>query len=480
MQNAPTQNLQPNLEEDDFRFKQETARRARLDFVFFFNTVFSISLEIIEGEFVRGDWLDEFGFRLQNKNKTCTLAARKHGKTTLIAGFVCWLIFRSDIEEKLISEYLYIMYSDELACEKIKRIKQYIQCNEYFKHIKDLKSTAEGIIEYLNNRHIVSVKPAGVGSFKRGKHPDGVICDDILRDPTKSLDLSQIEKVTQIFEAEITSLPREGGFLHLVGTSQDQTDIMFKLQALEGWDWSLNAAIKDRNKKLVLWPDKFPFERLLDIELNETGKKNFQREYQLIPMRATEGFFSRGEIEARIDKQLENHTIYKPTKETFDACYAGADLGKKRHPSHLAILEALPDNDIIYLIQRASIWFDGTDYTDQLAAFAAAIKKFGIVSFYWDNTRAEFDGFHERGELPEEMTPFCFTAGGKEKIASEFDKQVGNKRIILLNDERQTRSILSVDGSLKAPDTAEGHGDAFWSVSLAVQAFIDNNIPSFV
>jgi len=476
MQNGTAINYEKSLKDDDFLLSREISRRAREDFVFFFDTIFSISLQIIEGEYVSGSWLNDLCDRLQRYNKTCTLAARKHGKTTVIAGYVAWLIFRSDIENKMVSEYLYIMYSDELACEKIKRIKQYIQCNPFFNHIRDLKPTAESIIEYLNGEHIVSVKPAGVQSFKRGKHPDGVICDDILRDPQKKLDLTQIEKITQIFEAEITSLPKEGGFLHVVGTSQDETDIMFKLRTLPGWNWKLCPAIIDRKKKIVLWIEKFPFDRLIDIELNETGKKNFQREYQLQPVRSAEGYFSHGEIEARIDKQLKNYSPYKKeTDDAFGECFAGADLGKKRHPSHLTVYEAVPDDDIIYLIQVASIWLDGVDFNNQIDIFKAAIRRFGISEMLWDNTRGEFEGFMERGELPDEMKPFVFTAGGKEMIAAEFDKKVGNKTIILLNDERQTRSILSVDGNLQSPETADGHGDAFWSNALAVQAFINNN-----
>lgn len=480
MQTGTITDFEKRIKDDDFFWQQEKTRKARNNFVFFYNTIFFISIQIVDGEFIEGKWPDEFCARLQKYLKTCTLAARKHSKTTIMLGFVAWLIFRADIKAKMVSEYLYIMYSDDLACEKVKRLKQYISINPFFAHIRDMKPTAETVLEYENNGHIINIQPAGVFTFKRGKHPDGVICDDILRDPQKKLDLIQIEKVTQAFEAEITSLAIEGGFTHVVGTSQDETDIMYKLQKLPGWNWKCRPAIIDRKKKIVLWPEKYPFDRLIDIELNETGKKNFQREYQMLPVRSTEGYFLRGEIEGLIDKELTNYSIYRVSKDDeFGETFGGMDLGKKRHPSHLCVLEAVEEKDVIYLIQICSLFLDGTDYNDQLKIFGDAIRRFGMQALLWDNTRAEFDGFAERGELPSEMFPVTMSAGGNDQIAADFDKQVGNKTIILLDDERQTRSILAVDGNLKAAESIDGHGDAFWSVGLAIQAFLKNCMKQF-
>jgi hypothetical protein len=150
----------------------------------------------------------------------------------------------------------------------------------------------------------------------------------------------------------------------------------------------------------------------------------------------------------------------------------------------LAVFNAVEDNTgqeaITYLIQVASIWMDDMDYTEQLNIYRAAIARFRMQAMLWDNTRGEFEGFIERGELPEEMQPFIMTAGGQEKISADFDIQVSSQRIILLNDDRQTRSLLSVDGNLKAPQSADGHGDAFWSVAMAIQAYLNNSMKQFI
>ena len=458
--------------------------RARHNFKFFFNTIFSISVEAVDGEFLRGDWLDEYCDRLQFKNKTCTLAARKHGKTTILLGFIAWLIFRADTVKKYLTEYLYVMYSDDLACEKIKLTKQYISINPYFNHIRDLKPTAETTLEYMNNEKLVLIKPAGIFSAIRSKHPDGVICDDILRDPQKALDIIQIEKVTQIFEAVISALAKEGGFTHVAGTSQDETDIMHKLQKLPGWDIVTKPAIIDRNKKIVLWPEGYSFERLLDIEINETGKRNFQKEYQMLPVRLADGFFVRSEVERIIDKELFNYQVNDKVPGDFGICYAGFDIGKKRHPSHLAVLELIEekikDETNIYLIQVCSLFLDEYEYQEQVLILNKAIRKFRIATMYFDNTRSEIESYIENGELESEAVPFVMGSASQDKIAANFDKVVNTNdkskvKLILLNDDRQTRSLISIDGNLKAPSGPEGHGDAFWSLSMAVQAYFDNN-----
>lgn len=454
------------------------AKKAKESFKFFFNTIFIESIEEVDGEkFQGGEWVDSFCERLQYKKKTCTTAPRKHAKTTIILAFIAWLIFRCDVFATQYSEYLYIMYSDNLAGEKITLLKQYITSNSYFTGIADLKPTADTIIFYNNNGHFISVRPAGILAAARGKHPAGVICDDILKDAEKKLDLAQIQKVTQFFEAKITPLAKEGGFIHLLGTRQDSTDLFSKIAVLPGWDCSFNKAIIDRKKKTVLWPEKFTYERLLDIELNETGKKNFLREYQDEPVRGVEGYFTRSEIEDIIDKQLKNYGVALKDSEKdidFGECFAGLDIGKKRHPSHLAVITAIEDKGITYLIQLCSLWLDRVDYNDQVPICENAIQKFGIVCLKYDNTRGEFEGFAERGELPSEMEPV--TMHDNSKIAADLEKFVNRKTIILLEDSRQTNQILTVDNNLQAPETDEGHGDSFWSLALAVQAYLEGSI----
>jgi len=125
------------------------------------------------------------------------------------------------------------------------------------------------------------------------------------------------------------------------------------------------------------------------------------------------------------------------------------------------------------LVQICSKWLDGWDYKDQKELCKAAVKNFGMNKLPFDNTRGEFESFMEAGELPSAMEPVVLTGKEEDKLASEFDKRVGKGRnpggIEFLSDERQKRQVCSVDNDLKAPETEEGHGDAFWSIALAIK-----------
>ena len=150
-------------------------------------------------------------------------------------------------------------------------------------------------------------------------------------------------------------------------------------------------------------------------------------------------------------------------------CYAGMDLGKRQHPSHVAVYAKIDK----LLIQLCSKWMDNWDYVDQLDWARQAIGKFNIHRLYYDDTRAEFEGFKEVGDLPAQMKGVCFTKKMKFQIAVEFEKAVKTHTILMLADIRQKRQILNVDNDLKSMETPEGHGDSFWSNALAIQASRD-------
>ena len=93
---------------------------------------------------------------------------------------------------------------------------------------------------------------------------------------------------------------------------------------------------------------------------------------------------------------------------------------------------------------------------------------------YYDATRGELESLREKGELPEEMEGIVLTSKNKFSMATDFEKMVLDKKITLLDDNRQLLQILAVDNDLQALSTEEGHGDSFFSICLAIKAFIDS------
>jgi len=460
----------PLISSDEYVELVRSVAPRRLDV--FVNHVFRDSLELIDGRFVPGRHIDQWCTRLQERQKTGTISARKHSKSTTFYGFVAWQLFRMLYapEAPTFEELLYMSYSTDLSQYHLKKVKRYVEANPWFKPLVSL-TDAESILHYrtpevagTSERREVLIEPAGVMTFKRGRHPHGVLCDDILRDPEVRLDLTQIEKITRIFLEEIVSMPQEGGFLHIAGTPQDKEDLFKALKEMESFDVAEYPAVIDFERQEVLWPEMFPYERLIEIRDKEVGKKAFLKEYQCRPVREVSSYFEEAELDTVIDSSLQPLEIGMATPGA--AYVIGLDLGKKTHPSHLAFFEDTGTE----LVQRLSRWFDRTDYTEQVEVVKALDALYTLSGFCYDDTRAELEGFKERRELPRCALGVPMTAKAKFECAAMFGRRVRQKTIRLLPDPRQRRQLLSVDDNLDAPDTAEGHGDSFFSIMLACKA----------
>jgi len=390
--------------------------------------------------------------------RTARIGPRKHLKTTVGLGYLAWKILR--MEHKY-NEWDFMSYKEELGAYHIKRLKRYMAEMPEFRGHESL-TRAEGIIHVAHQGKEFVVSPSGILSFKRGKHPHGIICDDILRDPEVKLDISQLKKIEQSFFEEVESMPTEE--LHVCGTPQDRNDLFGALESKGEYKTIRTPAILNHDSQEVLWPEEFPYAKLMQIRKN-IGEKAFNKEYQCRPSRGEEGFLQESKLDRMIKSRIKHYSIFdKPKFNEFT--FGGLDIGKKSHPSHLCVLGVSRKR----VIQVHSKWMDGWDYKDQIEYCRQAIKAFRMSSLLYDNTRAEFEGFSECGTLPSEMEGVTMTAKEKFEEASLLDSIVSQGKLWLLNEERQKRQLLNVDNDLKAVETDEGHGDCFFSLCLALKA----------
>jgi hypothetical protein len=431
-------------------------------FIKFFYEVFSIGIRRVRGVFEPGKHIDEWCFRLQFEDKTATISARYHLKTTVVLAYLAWKLYRCDLDG-LYNEWYFMGYKEDLASHHLRDLKRYIEnIPEYFDDCQNL-TTADTILHYRKNGCEFYCEPLGILSFKRGLHPKGLICDDILRDPEVKLDISQLKKIETIFREQILNMPTDE--LHIVGTPQDSDDLFAWLSHNESFDTRWYKAELDKCNQVPLWPEFWNWDKL-QLRKNEIGDKAYNKEFMCSPVRSEEGYFSIEDIDSIINKRLTNYACKKKAKIN-GYCFGGLDIGKKRHPSHISLFSERKDNR---LVQIASIWLDRQDYTEQLSICKWLCESYRLQKFYYDDTRAELEGFRERGELPAGMKGVTFTRKEKFEMAATFEQAVRNKRILLLSDERQRRQILNVDNNLESIETDDGHGDSFWSNALAISA----------
>ncbi len=149
--------------------------------------------------------------------------------------------------------------------------------------------------------------------------------------------------------------------------------------------------------------------------------------------------------------------------------YAGLDLGSKTHPSHLAVIEKR-DDGIFYQVK--SQWWDPPCALIQVVEETIRLcKRLRIKRLAYDATRGELQTLAEERRLPPTWQAVVFTSESKKQMAGRLAVYLEQGKLKLLPDERQTRSLLQVNALLKAEaDESTGHGDAFWSLAMALEA----------
>ena len=423
-------------------------------FEYFVFEIFSKSFD----NFIGGNHVKTTAQLLQHNKQTARVSARDHFKSTSLYAFIMWRIW---CDWNINIESHYFSYGHQMSEYHIQKIKILIANNPFFAECIDLKPTADSIIKYTwDNKHAFKLNPRGLLGFKRGIHCDDLYVDDPFQDPDNKMLLTGIKKINNIVKSNIMEMPSR--FFHIVGTPQTHDDFFFDKNVMTRFNVKFLPAIIDEKKKQVLWPEFRGWEELMKRKL-EKGEKLFAQEYLCSPVYAEEAFFTRDQITQVIHNELTCVDIN--TKHKFEGdIIAGFDIGKKAHPSHFAAFQVLEERwKMIY-----HKFMDNWDYTAQLDWLRDAIANLGIDKLYYDDTRGEFEGFKEKNELPPQMEGVHFNVKTKQNMSAQFDKLVSNGTIELINDRRFIEQILLVTNDLQAVETAEGHGDSFWSVSLAL------------
>ena len=152
--------------------------------------------------------------------------------------------------------------------------------------------------------------------------------------------------------------------------------------------------------------------------------------------------------------------------------FSGFDIGKKRHPSHLVIFSRT--GEVIKQIHQS--WLDGWSYSDQIVFLNEVAENYDLDKGYIDNTRGELE---DRG-LHRNWWPMHFSLKTKNTMAHIFEEYINSGNLKLLRDERQKQQILSVNNELKAPNTPMGHGDAFFSIAMALNAAYETTLDRLI
>jgi len=398
-------------------------------------------------------------------NYVCVLP-RFHFKSTVLGhAFSVWRLLTAPRD----CSVLYLSYSDGMAQYHIAEINKTVKRNPILMSWMNNKSPkADYSFRYSINDKPADIMHGGLFSFKRGMHVNGaLIADDILRDPENPLNMGQITKVEDHFMTESLFIPLKGVPVIVLGTPMMPGDILSKLQEDSRFKSRVLPALDPVPGRRVLMPELYNEEWLL--EQQKARPKSFASEFMLIPHFSTESYFEAEDLEKCESSTLINCDATIPfTCEEDDQFFAGFDVGKKRHPSHLVIFRRRGDT----IEQVHSSFLDGWNYSDQIDYLNKVSENFDLNKGYVDNTRGELE---ERG-LDNIWKPMIFSTRSKNTMAQIFETYLHSGNLHLIKDERQKQQILSVNNELKAPETPLGHGDAFFSIAMALSAAYETTI----
>ena len=425
-----------------------------------------------DGKWTHGEYVDFICNWYQQNPRTIRVSARDHMKSMAFYAYIMWLLWKHHDEN---AEGQYFSYNAKMAAYHTAKIKTAIGCNPYFAGVIDKKTYSESGIDYSwDGVHRFTITPRGLLEFKRGIHSRYIFVDDPMQDPENKLIPTKITRINDIMRTQILDMAQRE--LHVVGTPQTNGDFFFDPSFTSRFSVQILPAVVDQEKRIALWPEWMDFDELMAKKI-ERGEKAFNQEYLCSPVYAEEAFILPSVYDSRVDKSLPNWTIenWRARKDVPDRDRVGGfDIGKRSHPSHFVIFEKNEETE--KWIQIHSKWMDNWDYTDQVEYLVEAADAFGLYSLRYDNTRGEFEGMEERGELPACMEPVVFTHKSKHGMATDFDRALTSGDIVLLNDERQRAQVLVVTNDLQAPVTPQGHGDSFFSLCLAIKDYQGSNL----
>jgi len=443
--------------------------------------------------FVFKDFHYNWAKNMQERKRYAIVAFRKSMKSTMLRLRAMWKLYRlMRGEPNPEYEGLYLSAKEDLAAKHTAKLKRYIMGSPLFKDCVH-ETDAESIIKMrLPNKKRYTITPGGILAAHRGDRPDEVFVDDILGDVSDQAsmvrDITMINKITDLFLQTVQYLPRLHGAIFVAGTPQTDNDIFAVLEgaveeyeeSLEGNDWLVERLSVEDAKGHSVMPEVFPDERLAALRGAEGSRQDiaYQKEMKVRPgHQVFRTFFPKRLIEACIKKEQS----FRQPQVTV----GGLDMGKRKHPGHLAIFEPHSGK----LTQVLSRWFDRCEYRKMVAEASRYCEYFNCVSMGIDNTRADFEGFYEQGyvlltehdeagnELSREilklhpaMTPIMINTSTKWPMAQRMRSVMEVGRIEYLPDLRQKRQLLLIDQQLHAAETQEGHGEPFTSIGFAVQA----------
>lgn len=422
------------------------------------------------------DYADLLTQMEREKKNLSVLAPRGYLKTHLLGfGYLTYLAYT---KKNRVVDFIYFCYSALASERRLREFKNQWSSNPKLAPLLDqtLDPTSATFRHSMGGKRI-EIHKSSIKAFTRGEHVSGAIfCDDVLKDPENPLSPVEVEKVADVFFAEIQHLKdkrlyvptvlfgtpmMEGDLFDIIKNDMDDMFISEKFQVSNMYPIP-DTALKDGSLQVLC-------EQLQtrDLIFDQRNDPKFMQEMMCEYTSILDAFFTKEEIQRVMNPELRCLSIDEQyEKEKDEIVVAGADIGRKRHPTHISVF-SVKDGRVKQIFQQ---FYVNMPYPDQVAIMNKVAKNFKVDFAKWDNTRTEL----QDRNLVKPWVPVAFTRQNKNAMASAFDFYVNGRdehdrfKIELIDNAKQLSQLISVNKELKSMADANGHGDAFFSSALAL------------
>jgi hypothetical protein len=229
---------------------------------------------------------------LNSGSRLCFLAHRTSSKTIFFS--VCyplWRMFRGDLHEILV-----VGYETGEAERRVGILKEEIENNPWLQYLQNRGVWGQtrfktSPVEDVNNG--IEVSAMGIGSVKRGRHPDLIILDDIYNEKTSNTTPLQIK--FNFYNVISPMPPPNKGKLIIVGTPISFDDLYSELKENDRYVYREYPALNEDGEPF--WPEYWTKEALMALKA-EINDYAFEREMMLRPISSEMSYFKYKYIEA--------------------------------------------------------------------------------------------------------------------------------------------------------------------------------------
>lgn len=216
----------------------------------------------------------------------------------------------------------------------------------------------------------------GFASATRGPHPHVIIVDDILTDKTYLTD----EMIHDIFFKAISPMPKEK--LIVIGTPQHYQDILHKLFENKKYYSKKYPAIIDAETKHVLWPEEWPWEKLME-EKETIGELPFTQEYLCEPIDDATSLFPYAMCSNNFTQHAKLGQIPENTT-TVMGCDLALSESRDASFSVFTVLAVYDD----WRVRYADVWkARGKNYKEQLLVLRSMGERYNPLLIYVEDNQ---------------------------------------------------------------------------------------------